>query len=71
MHVSTLVKEILEAKKDAGKDACLWLHISGDCILWPSEKESYGDDGTNAIARWQVSSEEYKQLIVSGKVGSN
>ena len=63
-----LTQTILEAKADLGHDAYLWLHDSGDCILWPSEKVSVNDDGMNAVARWQVTETVVKELISSGEV---
>ena len=56
--MTTTVNEILEAKNAAGEGAFLWLHDSGDCILWPSEEASINDDGKNAVERWQLSSDE-------------
>ena len=64
----TTTNEILAAKAAAGDDAYLWLHDSGDCILWPTEEASINDDGQNAIDRWQVSSEVAAELIDSGEV---
>lgn len=59
--------EILSAKAQRD-DAYLWLHDSGDCILWPTEESSINDDGKNAIGRWQVSEEVAAELIDSGEV---
>jgi len=64
----TTSTEILSAKAAAGDDAYLWLHDSGDCILWPNEESSINDDGKNAIERWQVSKEVAAELIETGEV---
>lgn len=63
-----ILNEILSAKAAAGAGAYLWLHDSGDCILWESRADSENDDGKNAIGRWQVSREVYDDLIASGEV---
>lgn len=63
-----ILNEILSAKAAAGAGAYLWLHDSGDCILWPTEEASINDDGRNAIGRWQVSKEVADELIASGEV---
>ncbi len=62
------IEEILAAKKEAGDDAYLWLHDSGDCILWPTEESSENDDGKNAIERWQLTDEEIEELEGTGEV---
>jgi hypothetical protein len=65
--MNQIVKEIIEAKKQAGENAYLWLQ-SGDCILWASEEESEGDDGSRAIDRWQLDKHDAEQLSNSGEV---
>lgn len=55
-------QKIIAAKTDAGDDAYLWLHDSGDCILWPDEESSVDDDGANAIERWTLTDAERKAL---------
>lgn len=64
----TTANEILSAKASAGDDTYLWLHDSGDCILWQSEEDSINDDGTHAVDRWQVGKEVADELIASGEV---
>lgn len=64
----TTAAEIIQAKNTAGEDAFLWLHDSGDCILWPNEDSSIDDDGKNALDRWQVSPEVAEELLESGEV---
>ena len=59
---------IIDRKHEAGDDAYLWVHDSGDIILWPSENASEGDDGAHAIARWSVSAETVDALVDSGEV---
>ena len=60
--------EIIAAKRDAGEGAYLWVHDSGDVILWPSEAASFNDDGVHAIGRWQVDGPTADRLIASGEV---
>lgn len=62
---SSKITEIIEAKKAAGEDAYLWLHSSGDCILWPSEEASQDDAGAKAIGRWQLTSSEMAEVYAS------
>lgn len=64
----TTAAQILAAKTEAGADAYLWLHDSGDCILWPNEAASVNDDGARAIDRWQVSADVAAELIESGEI---
>lgn len=59
--------EIIKAKQ-ARRDSYLWVHSSGDCILWPSEAESQGDNGSKAIGRWSLSPADLGALIDSGEV---
>lgn len=65
--MSATIEEILAAKKEAGDGAYLWLHDSGDCILWPTEEASVNDDGRRAIERWQLTREEIDELIETGE----
>ena len=64
----TTAATVIEAKFEAGPESYLWLHSSGDCILWPSEDASTGDDGRRAIARWTVTGDEFEALLDSGEV---
>ncbi len=66
--MSARTSAILAAKAAAGEEAYLWLHDSGDCILWPSEDDSRNDDGARAIGRWQLAKAEVDGLIDSGEV---
>lgn len=64
-----LIQAILAAKANTGPDAYLWLHTSGDCILWPSESVSENDNGRNAVGRWQrLGKADVEGLIASGEV---
>ena len=63
-----VVDRILAAKEEAGDDAYLWLHDSGDCILWSTEADSVNDDGARAVARWYLTIDEVDDLIETGEV---
>ena len=65
---SEKIETILTAKADAGPDAYLWLHDSGDCILWPDEASSIDDDGRNAAGRWNLDRAERDELHATGEV---
>lgn len=60
-----LALEIMEAKKSAGDDAFLWVHDSGDVILWPNEATSRDDDGARAMRRWHVDADTVADLVES------
>lgn len=59
--------EIIERKHGEGAEAYLWVHSSGDVILWPDEDASVDDDGANAAERWHVDAETVDALITSGE----
>jgi hypothetical protein len=61
------LSEILAAKKEAGADAYLWVHTSGDVILWPDEASSENDAGANALSRWHVNAATVDALVASGE----
>lgn len=66
--MSDTVYDILQAKKSAGEDSFLWLHSSGDCILWPNEESSINDDGRHALHRWRLNEDEHAALVAIGEV---
>ena len=66
--MNNIIDEILMAKNEAGVQAFLWLHDSGDCILWPSEAESENDDGHRAIGRWQLDAGQMAALFATGEI---
>lgn len=70
MTTQTTTDKIIAAKAAAGPEAYLWLHDSGDCILWPSEGASQDDDGQHAIARWTLSAAEAAALRATGEAES-
>lgn len=57
----TTVTEIEEAKAFEG-GRFLWLHSSGDCILWETKEDSLDDDGSKAIGRWQLNRIEMEAI---------
>lgn len=59
--------EIIQRKHSEGPDAYLWVHDSGDVILWPDEASSENDGGANAVERWQVDADAVNALIDSGE----
>jgi len=60
-------RAIIDAKRDAGPDAYLWVHDSGEVILWSTEEDSENDDGSNAVDRWNVDAATVEELIESGE----
>lgn len=65
--MTTTAAEIIERKHSEGPEAYLWVHDSGDVILWPDEESSKNDDGAHAAERWQVDAETVRYLIDSGE----
>jgi hypothetical protein len=59
--MTATVKEIVEAKRLAGKDAYLLLWADSRCYL-------FGCADTNAIGRWDLDDIERGQLIETGLV---
>lgn len=67
-NMSTTV-EIIEAKRNAGENAYLWIQAdSGDCILWASEDDSQGDNASKALSRWAITKDQADSLIETGEV---
>ncbi len=66
--MNNIIDEILSAKNEAGEHAYLWLHDSGDCILWASEAEAEEDDGNRALGRWQLDEGQMRVLIETGEI---
>jgi hypothetical protein len=64
----TTAQTVTGAKASAGPDAYLWLHDSGDCILWPDEASSENDNGSRAVGRWQLAPDDCRELIATGEV---
>jgi hypothetical protein len=62
------VKEIVEAKRQAGEDAFLWLRPLWECSLWPSEDSCDVGDEREILDRWDLDAIEYEQLIETGLV---
>jgi len=60
--------QIIERKRNEGPEAYLWVHDSGDVILWETEAESVDDNGWRAVARWRVDRATLDALIESGEV---
>lgn len=60
--LSTKAREIYEAKLRASEGAFLYLHDSGDCILWASKTDSENDDGSKAVGRWQLTAAEMREV---------
>ena len=65
--MTTTAAEIIERKHSEGTEAYLWVHDSGDVILWPDEASSENDDGAHAVERWQVDAQTVRDLIASGE----
>lgn len=60
---SEIIAEIKAAKEQVGDEAYLWLHDSGDCMLWESEEDSEDDNGSRALERWQLTKAQASALI--------
>jgi hypothetical protein len=64
--MADIIDTIRAAKEEAGEEAYLWLHTSGDCILWPNEEESIDDSGVAAIGRWHLTDAEVDRMLQCG-----
>ena len=53
--IQTIVQTYLA--EQAESDPVLFVHDSGDVILWASEEDAENDDGSRALNRWSVSPE--------------
>lgn len=62
-----LIDEIL-AEKSKLDNGYLWLHSTGDCILWPDKESCVNDDGARAVERWQLTREGADALVETGAV---
>jgi hypothetical protein len=60
-------KTIITAKRNCGPGSYLWVHTSGDVILWSDEDSSVNDNGAHAVERWDVDTETVDALIDSGE----
>lgn len=58
LEVSVVVERWIEA----GRDAVLYVHDSGDVILWHDSESAENDDGRDAVDRWQVGPETVEAL---------
>ena len=71
-EASERIRAILGAKERAGGEAHMVLFGFGgeptDCILWPSEDASAGDDGAHACGRWDLTRAEAEELLATGAV---
>ena len=66
--MARIINEILEARAESDDDTYLWLHSSGECILWQNKDSSLNGDGKGVIDRWQLTEEVSEELIELGEV---
>ena len=67
--MTTTIKEIIEAKRQAGEESFLvQFSTSCQCVLWPDEDSCDVGDEREILARWDLDAIEYEQLIETGLV---
>lgn len=58
-----VIEQILEAKREAGPEACLWVTtLAGDAILYAGENDDH------ILARWQLTRAQEDALLATGEV---
>jgi hypothetical protein len=55
--VTSFMAEAVKARNNVDGDPVLYVHDSGDVILWANEDDAENDDGSRALERWSVSPE--------------